>query len=129
MVPFEFIQEIFELEDSQLSNILGQQAANIRGEVFAAISLAELLQGVSGNAQAQKPSQGILVSCRNGAVCLLVEEVVGQRKVILNRLDEILNGNPFVDGVAQLGGGELALVLNASELVSNETRRQSAGNS
>jgi two-component system, chemotaxis family, sensor kinase CheA len=129
MVPFEFIQEIFELEDSQLSNILGQQAANIRGEVFAAVSLAELLQGVSRNSLAQKPNQGILVSCRNGAVCLLVDEVVGQRKVILNRLDEILNGNPFVDGVAQLGGGELALVLNASELVSNKTRRQSAGDS
>ena len=122
MVPFEFIREIFELEDGQLSNILGQQAANIRGEVFAAISLAELLEGVSGNSQAQKPSQGILVSCRNGAVCLLVDEVVGQRKVILNRLDEILDGNPFVDGVAQLGGGELALVLNASELISNKTR-------
>lgn len=122
MVPFEFIREIFELEDSQLSNILGQQAANIRGEVFAAISLAELLEGVSGSSQAQKPSQGILVSSRKGAVCLLVDEVVGQRKVILNRLDEILDGNPFVDGVAQLGGGELALVLNVSELISSKTK-------
>ena len=55
-------------------------------------------------------------------MCLLVDEVVGQRKVILNRLAEILDGNPFVDGVAQLGGGELALVLNASELISSRTR-------
>ncbi len=124
MVPSEFIRKIYELESGQLSKILRQQAANIRGEIFAAVSLAELLQGVSGDSQTQKPHKGILVSCKNGAVCLLGDESGGQRKVILNRRDESLDGNPFGDG-----GGKLALVLNPSELVSYKTKRKSAGHS
>ena len=42
---------------------------------------------------------------------------MGQRKVVINNLHDILPGSDKVSGVAQLGGGRLALVLNAAELI------------
>jgi chemotaxis protein histidine kinase CheA len=59
----------------------------------------------------------VIVSCKFGDACILVENVLGQRKVVVNALNDKLRVVDSVAGVAQLGGGRLSIVLSAPDLV------------
>jgi two-component system chemotaxis sensor kinase CheA len=59
----------------------------------------------------------VLIGCKTASACLLVDRVLGKRKVVVNGIGEILPGISNVAGVAQLGGGRLALVLSAPDLL------------
>ncbi len=118
IMPFEFIRQIFEFDGDQISSVQGRLVARIRGEPFSAISLGELLGTETPAYSAQTSVRGVLVTCKAGSICLLVDAVLGQRKVVVNNLSDVLDNTGLVSGVAQLGGGQLALVLSASELIS-----------
>ena len=118
ILPFEFIREIFELDSDQIGSVQGQKVARIRGEPFAAVSLGELLGSAPPEYAPGTTVRGVLVTFKSTSVCLIVDAVVGQRKVVINDLSNIMERSGMVSGVAQLGGGELALVLNTGELIS-----------
>ncbi len=118
ILPFQFIREIFELDSEQIGSVQGQKVARIRGEPFAAVSLGELLGTGSPDISSGVPVRGVLVTFKTVSICLLVDAVVGQRKVVINNLSEIMAETGIVTGVAQLGGGELALVLSTGDLIS-----------
>ncbi|MCP4785901.1 MAG: hypothetical protein GY878_20355 [Fuerstiella sp.] len=125
ILPFEFIREIFELDGDQIGSVQGRKVALIRGEPFAAVSLGELLGMGPPDYSSGAPVRGVLVTFKTVSILLVVDAIVGQRKVVINNISKILDRTGIVSGVAQLGGGELALVLSTSELISSA--RASAG--
>ncbi len=116
VVPLEQIREIVELRPSDLKTVQSAPIAVIRGEPLAAVSLAEMLNlppmPLSG-----QTVYGIVLRSKEGMICMLTERVLGQRKVVINSIRELLPQVDKVAGVAQLGGGKLALVLSASDLI------------
>lgn len=116
VVPLEFIREIVELRPGDLKTVHGEQVAVIRGEPLAARTLAAALQ-LPESDKSDDAWQGIVLKTKEGSLCLLTERVLGQRKVVINGLREILPGVDNVAGVAQLGGGKLALVISAQDIV------------
>jgi two-component system chemotaxis sensor kinase CheA len=117
VIPFEHIREIVELGDDDLKSVQGERVATIRGEPFAAVDLTRLLDTEPGSLDDATTIPGVLIGCKTGSACLLVDRVLGQRKVVVNSIGEILPGISNVAGVAQLGGGRLALVLSALDLL------------
>ena len=91
--------------------------ARIRGETYGAMSLGELLQTESSVSKADDLQQGVLISDKNWTMLLMVHAVLGQRKVVVSDLADILPHCDQITGVAQQGGGKLALVLSAPELL------------
>jgi len=116
VIPFDDIQEILRLADSQMSSVQGQKVARVRGEPYAAVSLADLLE-IETSPTDEPLSEAVLINCEDGTMLLLVESVVGQRKVVVSDLADVLPDCDRTSGVAQLGGGKLALVLNTQELL------------
>ena len=118
VLPFEFIREIVRIRREDVCETAGGPVVRLRGEPYAAKTLAELL-GV----RPQQPlwddgcCDGVLVTHKKQTLFLMVEGVLGQRKVVVSDLASILPQCDRLSGVAQLGGGKLALVLNASELI------------
>jgi two-component system chemotaxis sensor kinase CheA len=117
IMPFEFIREIFEFQRSEITTAQGRMIARIRGEPYAAISLGSLLGLETQSSLEETTIRGILITCKQGTACLLVDAIIGQRKVVINNLSDIMPNTDKVSGVAQLGGGQLALVLSPTELV------------
>ncbi|MDA7950558.1 MAG: chemotaxis protein CheA [Pirellulaceae bacterium] len=120
VIPFEHINEIINFETAEITRAKGKQVIKVRGEPYAAVNLSELL-----DLEEEQPEddssilqqKGVLVGSKLGTACILVEEILGQRKVVVNNLEEIVPGAKRLSGVAQLGGGQLALVLSPEDLI------------
>jgi len=117
VIPFEFIHEITQLKSDQLAPFHGAEVATIRGTVYDARRLSTLLGGASRESESNRPMSAIVVGTHYGKLCVLVDQVLGTRKVVVNGLTGVVTGSPAVAGVAQLGGGRLALVLSVPEII------------
>ena len=53
----------------------------------------------------------MLVGCKYGEICLLVDRVRGHRQIVLNSLKEILPGTSKLAGVAQVADDLAAKVM------------------
>lgn len=117
-LPFEHLREIISLTAADLQWAGGQPMAIVRDEPVAAASLGTILDGTTApRFDGEQPLTGIVVGARGQRICLLVEKVAGQRKVVVNSLSSLMTGRSVVAGVTQLGAGRLALVLSGPDLV------------
>ncbi len=118
VVPFDFIQEIVRIDPRELASVSGRPVVRVRGEPYAARTLSELL-GIKPHTISDEVTyrDGVLIKYKQQMVFLMVQSVVGQRKVVVSDLAGILPQCDRLSGVAQLGAGRLALVVNASELI------------
>lgn len=117
VIPFEHIREIVRISNGEMSAVQGQKVGKVRGEPYGAASLAELLDIRDASKQMQEVSECVLVKAKEQSLLLTVEAVIGQRKVVVTDLSTILPCCEKICGVAQLGGGDLALVLSIPELI------------
>jgi two-component system chemotaxis sensor kinase CheA len=115
VVPFEHIIEITRIDPASLRYVQGQPVAIIRGQTYAALPLERVL-GLE-SAPAAGPPIGVLVGNRKSAVCLLVDEVRGHRQAVITGIADLVHGIDKAAGVAQLGGGKLALVLSVPDVL------------
>lgn len=127
VIPFEFIREITRLQPDQLASLHGSEVATIRDTVYDARALSRLLNGAGPNSDSERPMSAIVVGTHYGRLCILVDQVLGTRKVVVNGLNGIVSGSPAIAGVAQLGGGHLALVLSVPEIINRLVAAPSAG--
>ena len=117
VVPFEHIQEITDIPRNALSPVHGTMVAKIRGNTYEAVELGKILDLPIQEDQNAPMLHAVLVGCKHGEICLLIDHIEGHRQVVLNSISDILPGTDNIQGVAQLGGGRLALVLNVEEIV------------
>lgn len=96
----------------------------IRQRTYQAVSLGEVLNLESGEAPGERTIPAVLIECKQGALCLLVDQLIGHRQAVVSSLKEVLPGVHNVDGVAPVEGGKLALVLNVPEVVKEQMSAQ-----
>ncbi len=116
-LPFDHIREITEIDPADLSPVQGSQVATIRGKTYEAVELCDILDLEKHERQPGQKLQAVLVGCKLGEVCILVDKVCGHRQIVLNSINDILPETDKIAGVAQLGGGRLALVLSVEDIV------------
>ena len=126
-IPFGHIKEITQINLKDMSTVQGKPVAKVRGEPYPAVSLSEVLKIKDSNYATRETHEGVLIEGDQKSVLLLVDTVMGHRKVVISDMSDVLPGSEQISGVAQLGGGRLALVLNAEELVSAAWHEQCAG--
>ena len=118
VIPFEFIREIVRIRREDVCHTASGTVVRVRGEPYAARNLSDLLEiNSTGPTWEDGYCDGILISHKNQTLFLMVATVLGQRKVVVSDLASVLPQCDRLSGVAQLGGGKLALVLNTGELI------------
>ncbi|MFI4876897.1 MAG: chemotaxis protein CheA [Blastopirellula sp. JB062] len=122
VVPFESIREVLDLPSDEVKTAGGMPVVTLRGTTYAAISLAETLDIAERSPGQDRRVAAVLLTTKQGEACLLIDRVIGKRKVVVNSLQNILPDVRAIGGVAQLGGGELALVLSANEIIRAQRR-------
>lgn len=116
VIPFEFIREICPLDLKNSGTVQGSPVVTIRDKVYAAKSLDSILAVPSLRSNRNESPTAVLVGTATEQFCMLVDQVRGNRKVVVNSLSGIIPGSTNIAGVAQLGGGKLALVLSVLEI-------------
>ena len=68
---------------------------------------------------AKCPSEGIIVVAESGTMsrCLLVDEMLGKKEVVIKSLGPLFAGVPGVSGGAILGDGKVGLILDVHAVV------------
>lgn len=115
VLPFEHILEIAEIGRDELRSVQKARLAAVRGKYYDAVSLGDLFQ-LPSSASVERLS-AVLIGGNFGTLCLLVDQIAGHRQVVVNSLPALLPPSDKLSGVAPLGGGRLALVLSAPDIV------------
>ncbi len=117
VIPFENIREILRVNMSEWSSVRERPMALVRGEPFIAFKMAELFKLPFHNEENVSYRDGVLIDTKDKSAVLVVDQVLGQRKVVISDLTDVLPICDKLRGVAQLGGGNLALVVDTAELL------------
>ncbi|QDU74497.1 Chemotaxis protein CheA [Bremerella volcania] len=122
VIPFENIREVMEIGSDEIKTCHGQPMTIVRGETVSVVSLAEQMElDSSGRWEEKSRHAAVQVASKQGSACLLVDRVIGKRKVVVNDLQNVLENCNRISGVAQLGGGHLSLVISVPEIVKSMT--------
>ncbi|RCS41204.1 chemotaxis protein CheA [Bremerella cremea] len=118
VLPFENIREVLEVDINEIKTCHGLPMTVIRGQTVSVLSLAEQMElSRENNFESKNRHPAVLVASKKGLACLLVDKVIGKRKVVVNDMQNVLENCRRIGGVAQMGGGRLALVVSVPEIV------------
>jgi two-component system chemotaxis sensor kinase CheA len=117
VIPFEHIKEIAGIDPREFRSVRGRPVLTIRDSTYDAVHLGEIAGARHDQSLIADAETAVVVQCKRGRLCVRVDQVVGHRQVVVTALSEILPDTTKLTGIAQLGGGRLAPVLNVPEIV------------
>jgi two-component system chemotaxis sensor kinase CheA len=117
LMPIGSVVEMLRPRPDQVKSLLGEgRVIEHRGRSLPMVCLADEL-AISGHQP--DPSQGILVIIENRGsdYALQVDEILGQRQVVIKPFDQSVPHHPGASGTTILGDGRVGLILNPAHLV------------
>jgi two-component system chemotaxis sensor kinase CheA len=118
-IPQGFVREILHASEEQISMANGIEVISYRGGVLPVVRLATFFRLPS----VPRPKMCLLVIASNrGSVGLLVEEVLGQREVVVRALRDPLIQVAGISGATELGDGKPVLILDGTALTRGSVR-------
>ncbi|MFT5355516.1 MAG: two-component system chemotaxis sensor kinase CheA [Polyangiales bacterium] len=93
----------------------GTELFRLRDTLYPIYHLHEL----GGTSEPTRVEDGILILANEGGntVCLLVDEVVGQRQTVIKPVPDYLRGAKGISGCSILSNGEVCLILDVEGLI------------
>jgi two-component system chemotaxis sensor kinase CheA len=117
-VPQGFVEEVVQFAEADVRTIQAEVVA-YRGGVLPLVRLRQLFGAErSGKAQATL----VVLSSERGLCGLVVDQVLGQREVVVRSMHDPLIQVPGVSGATELGDGRPVLILDAVALSGGAVR-------
>lgn len=132
IIPLDCIRELIRPEETEVIELENKTSAiRHRDTVYPVLDLGITLS--EGRSQAISESENkvalyILLEAGNRRAVASVNQVIGQRQVVLKRLSESFKGVKGISGAAILGDGQVALVINPYGLLNLSSDVQSRQN-
>ncbi len=117
VIPAIAVRESFRPRPGGVSTVHGQgELVAVRGQQVPLVRLGRHL-GITG--AVDDPTQAIVVVLEAGSDrrCLLVDELVGKKEVVIKPLGESFSGRTPFAGAAILGDGRVGLILDTISIV------------
>ena len=116
-IPASNVEKVLLQGSSSINRVGGGEVVIFNGQNIALKNLAELL-GIATVPRASGAARiVVIVTFGERRVAFEVDDIVEYAQLILRPLGDLLERVSFVSGVSLLGSGEIALVLNPSDLV------------
>ncbi len=116
VIPFDHIKEIVRFDAAHIQSVQASPVVTIRNETYDAVDLKELIGARHEPGSTKESEMGVVVESKRGSMCIRVDSVVGHRQVVVTSITETVPGSTKLAGIAQLGGGRLAPVLNIPDI-------------
>ncbi|MBK1647811.1 chemotaxis protein CheA [Rhabdochromatium marinum] len=126
VIPLSQVSECVEVNPTDTSNRNGEHYVNLRGEVLPFIRLTELFRSYNDE---NKSSRESLVVVRFGhhKLGLVVDTLLGELQTVIKPLGSLFENLQGVAGATILGTGDIALILDVSELATiGQTHRRAS---
>jgi chemotaxis protein histidine kinase CheA/ActR/RegA family two-component response regulator len=114
-LPTSCLDRVLTLDAGQLMSAAGGTVFNIESEI---VPLGDLAAIVGGEAASHDEADRVLVVAQRGRkMGIRVSQVLGYRSLVQREPDAFLEGVRLLAATAQLGEGDMALVLDPGELI------------
>ncbi len=123
-VPQTFVQEILQMTADQVHRVNRTELLPYRDSVLPLFRLSSLLRA---EATTRLRSIVMVLSSEHGSVGLVVDQIHGQREVVVRSIRDPLIKVPGVAGATELGDGRPVLILDASALTEGVARPHTQG--
>ncbi len=114
-IPMALVEQIGRLDYAERTSVLGVPAVQMRGEAYALVHLASLLDLPVGNLD-ERASVLFLAAGRQ-RYALVVDSVVGKQEIVAKNLGPHLREVRGVAGATVLGNGQVVLILEIMDLL------------
>ncbi len=113
-VPMTHVNETVELETSALKSVKGHEVLMLRDDVLPLVRFRSLL-GLS--AEGARMPQVIVLEVGERRAGLVVDELAGQRDIVVKQFDAVRNAAALFSGATILGDGAPALIVDVGSLL------------
>ena len=112
-LPLSLVREILPIEQSKIREVGGKETLVVRGEVLPVITLARLL----GWPLEKQPEYGVFMQTAERSFILGVDSFAGRDDAVIKSLEDFRPKG--VAGVTTLSNGQIVLILDMKELLSD----------
>jgi two-component system chemotaxis sensor kinase CheA len=112
-LPLSMVREILPIDHERMQEVGGKETVVVRGEILPVIALSRLL----GWPQVQRPEYGVLMQTAERSFILAVDNFAGRDDAVIKALDDFRPRG--VAGVTTLSNGQIVLILDMKELLSD----------
>lgn len=113
-IPLMHVGEALELDEEHSTQLDGQEATRLREEVVRVIRLRDVL-GLGGATRARPVA--VTVEARGRRAAVVVDELLGQREIVVKRFDSVRGALPLFGGATLLSDGAPALIVDVNSLI------------
>jgi two-component system, chemotaxis family, sensor kinase CheA len=114
-LPLSMVREILPIEKEKMQEVGAKETLVVRGEILPVIALSRLL----GWPQLKHPEYGVLMQAADRSFILSVDSFAGRDDAVIKSLDDFRPRG--VAGVTTLSNGQIVLILDMKELLSDLT--------
>jgi two-component system chemotaxis sensor kinase CheA len=121
-IPLDAVSETTKIETARLSEVNGQKAVTLRGEVLGLVELAELL-GLSCHDGKRDLLPTVVLTVNDRRLGLVVDTLLERQDVVIKSLGDYLGDLPGISGATIMGDGSVVLILDPHEIYRMATSR------
>jgi len=107
-IPLDPIIETISISPEDVNTLGGSKVIRFRGEILPLIYVSTLLE-ISDK---EEGDRAVVVAIGQTKWAIVIDELLGQREIVVKPLDKHLRKIPFFGGATILGSGEVALILD-----------------
>ncbi len=117
-IPLNTIQNIEDVQETDIKFIQNQEVINLRGQVIPIIRIDSLLDITPVACDEEKENMiVVIVNKGDKQAGFVVDGLLGQQEIVIKTLGKYLTNIKLIAGATILGDGEVALILNVNSLV------------
>lgn len=123
LIPSTSVDRVVEVARREILEVAGSQALLLAGQPVPLRDLANTLElPAREDAEPDAALQVVVVSRGWSQVAFLVDEVVGEREIVIKQLPPPLHSVPNISGATLTGSGEIVMVLHIDDLAERALR-------
>jgi chemosensory pili system protein ChpA (sensor histidine kinase/response regulator) len=123
-LPAVLVEQVLQVREADLDAAFDAGSLNVHGESVPLHYLPALLHepGGAGQNGGQRSSPVLVLRSGNARLALRVDEVLGNREVVIKNIGPQLARMPGIAGATVLGSGEIVLILDPVQLAGQGVR-------
>lgn len=120
VIPLEMVEECIELTHKERDELQGNGFINLRGTILPLIDLGEFFKE---ERKSENRENIIVVKFGDEKIGLIVDDLKGEFQTVIKPLGKLFRKLKGIGGATILGSGEVALILDVSNLVSEVVKK------
>lgn len=114
-MPLDTVESVETIQKSTIHQVTGKDVVVFRNKTIPMYRLSELLE-VPNVLEEGEELTVIMAKKGNKTVGVVVDSLIGQQEIVIKTLNNSLTRTKMVSGATILGNGEVALIINPSEI-------------